>query len=344
MQVTVENSGGLQRKLTVQVPGNEVQQKIDARLREIGKTAKLKGFRPGKIPMKVLQQRYGASVQREILGQTMQDSLQRAIQQEALRLVANPVVDRMPQLRADQDLEFTATLEVYPEVKDIAVKAISLASPETEVTDADIDDMLQTLREQRGSWKLVERSPKDKDHVTFEYSAELADSRFPEEGVKKMSLLMGSSDLDKLEKKLSGMAVDEESEVKQKFPAEFPEKALAGQAAKLSVKLIGVRERNVPELDDEFIKSFSIESGSIDELRTEVRANLERELTGARATYLKMQLLDELLKAQADLAVPESLVREEATAMAQAEARQQGQEQVSKQRVEALLNSARKRV
>jgi trigger factor len=344
MQVTVENSGGLQRKLTVQVPGNEVQQKIDARLREIGKTAKLKGFRPGKIPMKVLQQRYGASVQREILGQTMQDSLQRAIQQEALRLVANPVVDRMPQLRADQDLEFTATLEVYPEVKDIAVKAISLASPETEVTDADIDDMLQTLREQRGSWKLVERSPKDKDHVTFEYSAELADSRFPEEGVKKMSLLMGSSDLDKMEKKLSGMAVDEESEVKQKFPAEFPEKALAGQAAKLSVKLIGVRERNVPELDDEFIKSFSIESGSIDELRTEVRANLERELTGARATYLKMQLLDELLKAQADLAVPESLVREEATAMAQAEARQQGQEQVSKQRVEALLNSARKRV
>lgn len=344
MQVTVENSGGLQRRLTVQLPGNEVRQKIDARLREIGKTARLKGFRPGRVPMKVLQQRYGASVQREVLSQAMQDSLRRAIQQEALRLATNPVIERMPEVRGDQDLKFTAMLEVYPEVKTIKVEALPIVRPDTEVTEGDIDDMLQTLREQRGSWQAVERSPREGDHLTFEYSTEIKGTRFPAEGVRKMSLLVGASGLDKLEKKLAAMTVGDSAEVKQKFPDDFPEAALAGQTARLEFKLISVRERLLPELNEEFIRSFSIESGDMADMRKEVRANLERELTSARATFLKTQLLDALLRAHADVDVPTSLVREEATSLARAEARQQGQEQVTPQRIDAMLDKARRRV
>jgi trigger factor len=159
-----------------------------------------------------------------------------------------------------------------------------------------------------------------------------------------MSLLMGQTDLDKLEKKLSGLGVNDEADIKQKFPEDFPEATLAGQTAKLHLKLLGVRERQLPVIDEEFIKSFSIESGDLAEMRNEVRANLERELEGARATFLKMQLLDALLKAHGDVEVPESLVQEEATAMAQSEARQRGEEQADPLRVAQLTDRARRRV
>lgn len=344
MQVTVEKSGGLQRRLTVQVPGGEVQQKIDARLREIGKTAKLKGFRPGRVPMKVLQQRYGPSVQREVLSQTMQDSLHRAIQQEALRIASNPVIERMPEIKGGQDVRFSAMIEVYPEITPIAADKLSIDRPEVEVTEADVDDMLQTLREQRGSWEAVERKPQPGDHVIIEYSAELSSGRFPEEGVKRMALVMGSTDLDKLEKKIAGLEPGGEAEVKQKFPEGFPEAGLSGQSAKLSLRVDTVRERKLPEIDEEFIKSFSIDSGDLAEMRKEVRSNLEREMRSARSTYLKMQLLDTLLSAHPKLDVPESLVREEAVALARAEARERGEEEPSQVRVQALRDRAHRRV
>jgi trigger factor len=250
----------------------------------------------------------------------------------------------MPEVHADQDVQFTAMLEVYPEVAAIAVDKLAIERPDTEVTEGDVDDMLQTLREQRGTWLAVERAPRDGDHVTFEYHTEVSGERFPAEGVKKMSLLMGQTDLDKLEKKLSGLGVNDEADIKQKFPEDFPEATLAGQTAKLHLKLLGVRERQLPVIDEEFIKSFSIESGDLAEMRNEVRANLERELEGARATFLKMQLLDALLKAHGDVEVPESLVQEEATAMAQSEARQRGEEQADPLRVAQLTDRARRRV
>jgi len=156
MQVTVEKASALQRRLTVQVPAEEVQQKIDARLREIGKTARLKGFRPGRIPMKVLQQRYGPSVRHEILTQTMQSSLFEAIEREALRPAASPVIESVPEIQGQQDLEFVATVEVYPELEKIDVSTLEIKQPDTEVGSSDVDDMLETLREQlafrRGIW------------------------------------------------------------------------------------------------------------------------------------------------------------------------------------------------
>lgn len=343
MQVTVESSGGLQRRLTVQVPADEVRGKIDARLREIGKTARLKGFRPGRIPMTVLKQRYGAGVKNEVLGQTMQSSLYEAIQQEALKPAGNPIIETVPELEGDADLEFTATIEVYPEFETIDVSGLEINQPQTEVTEDDVDDMLQTLREQRAEWNDVEREPVEGDQVLFEYAAETKEGRFPEEGMTLLSIGMGESGFDDLEKVLAKLVPGSVDEVKLKFPDGFNVPELAGKKAKTTIKLDTVRERTLPELDEAFIKSFAVESGDMDEMRKEVRANLERELNAARLTYLKTQMLARLLDAHPELEVPESLVQTEASQLQANFAQQRGQ-QPDPEQVEPFMEIGRRRV
>jgi trigger factor len=343
MQVTVENPGGLQRRLKVQVPAGELRGKIDERLREIGKTARLKGFRPGRVPMTVLKQRYGAGVRNEIMSQTMQSSLYQAIQQESLKPAGNPVIESVPELKGDKDFEFTATIEVYPEFEEIDISSLELTSPETEVEDTDIDEMLQTLREQRAEWVDVERSPVEGDQVLFEYTAETKEGRVPEEGMTLLSIGIGDSGFEDLEKVLAKLVPGSVEEVKLKFPENFNIPELAGQKAKTTIKLDTVREQKLPELDEDFIKSFAVESGDLDDMRKEVRANLERERMGARLTYLKTQMLSRLLDAHPDLEVPESLVQMEATQLQASFARQRGQEPDAGQ-IEPFLDVSRRRV
>ncbi len=218
MQVSVENSGGLERKLTVEVPGAELQEKIDARLREIGKQVKIKGFRPGRIPFKVLRQRYGDSVQQEIVAQAVQTSLMEAIEQEQLRPASSPVLEGAPDLPSGGDLKYTASIEVFPEFDTIDATALDLSRPQAEVTDADVDNMLQTLREQRQTWTDLEQAPEDGHQAIFEYVAETDTGRVPAEGRQRLAVVMGQSGFDKLEKALATLAPGEEKQVKLKFP------------------------------------------------------------------------------------------------------------------------------
>lgn len=343
MQVTVENSGGLQRRLTVQVPAGEVQGKIEERLREIGKTARLKGFRPGRIPMNVLKQRYGSSVRNEILSQTMQRSLFDAIQQESLKPAGNPVIESVPELQGDKDIEFTATIEVFPEFETIKAGDLKLKNPQTEISDADIDEMLQTLREQRRDWKDVERKPKAGDQVLFEYAASTDEGRAPESGMTPLGILIGESGFDALEKALKKMAAGDEEELDLTFPDEFHVDALAGKTAKTTLRLNAVREEVLPEIDEAFIKSFAIDSGDINDMRTEVRANLARELKGARLTYVKSQVLKRLLDVFPGLEVPESMVFSEASQLQGRDAQQRG-EQPDPSKVQNYMDIARRRV
>jgi trigger factor len=343
MQVTVENSGGLQRRLTVQVPAGEVLGKIEERLREIGKTARLKGFRPGRIPMNVLKQRYGSSVRNEILSQTMQSSLYDAIRQESLKPAGNPVIESVPELEGDKDLEFTATIEVFPEFGKIDPAELDLKAPETEISDADIDEMLQTLREQRRDWAAVERKPNKGDQVLFEYAASTDDGRYPEEGMTLLGIIIGQSGFDELEKVLKKQAPGTEVEVELTYPDQFNVDELAGKTAMTTIKVDSVREETLPEIDEEFIRSFAIESGAMDEMRSEVRANLERELKGARLTYVKTQVLKRLIDVFPELEVPESMVHNEAGQLQARDAQQRG-EQPDNSKVERYMDIARRRV
>jgi len=322
MQVSLENSGGLERRLNVHVPEAEILEKVETKLRELCKQVTIKGFRPGRVPMSVVKQRFGKQVRQDIVNETVQASLQQAIQDEELRPASMPRLDTPPEDLMSGDLEFTAVLEVYPDLETIDASSIELTRPEAGVVDEDVADMLQTLREQRKTWTPVERNAQEGDQVVIEYVAETKEGRVPEDGKQKMAIIMGESGFDELEKALAKIPPGEEKKVKLKFPENFQEAALADQKAKVELHVESVSEGSLPEVDEEFIKTFGIEDGSVDTLHEEIQKNLERELEQALTSMMKSQLINELVKAVPDLEVPASIVREEAASMsAQASAR-----------------------
>lgn len=326
MEVTVEKSSALQRRLTVTVPSEKLKEKMDSRLREIGKQVKIKGFRPGRIPDKVLKQRYGKSVQREIVSELVQSSVFDAIEQESLRPASSPVIEDLPDLAGEGDLRFTALIEVYPEVPSIDTAAVEIRRPDVEVTEADVDDMLETLRRQRQRWLDVE-GPADKGHqVTVEYVAETSAGRVPEQGRQRLAVELGTSGFEVLEQALSGMQVGEQKQLELTFPADYGERKLAGQSAQVELEVKQVQRTELPEVDEEFIRSFAIESGTIEDLRKEVRNNLERELEQATKSFLKQQLVGSLLAAHDSLEVPSSIVKQEMEGMRRRAANAQGRE------------------
>lgn len=343
MQVSVENTGGLERRLKVQVPGKEIRDQVESKLKELSKQVRIKGFRPGRVPMSVVRQRYGKQVRLDIVNETMQRSLQQAIREESLRPASMPRLDVAPEQLDDGDLEFSALIEVYPEIEPIDVAALAIERPEAEVTEQDVDDMLETLRHQRKAWNKVERAARADDRVLIDYSAETAGGRVPEADELRMAVVMGDSGFAALEAAVEGLEAGAEKSLELTFPENFREPRLAGRATTTRLKLVSVAEGSLPEVDEEFIRSFGVEDGQLATLRAEIRSNLVRELKQAVTTLLKTRLVDELLKAKPDLEVPDSIVREEATGMAAQVTRKQG-EQPDPRIVQAFMDQARSRV
>ena len=317
MQVSVESNSAVEKRLKIQVPAEEVNKQIDSRLREIGKQVRLKGFRPGRIPFKVLRQRYGPQATQEVIQQTAQDSLQQAIQQESLRIAASPRLEEAPVLNNETGLEINAIIEIYPDFDSIEVADIAIERPDASVTDDDVVEMLETLKKQKIKWSDVDRKPADGDQALVEYTAETDEGTVPEDGKHRLAIILGESGFDALEKAVRKMAAGDESDLKLEFPANYREPSLAGKKAKVALTLSNVQEGELPEIDEEFAKSFGVASGNIEELQTEIRNNLERELGQAMNTQLKSQLAERLLEMHEDLEVPESIVTSEAHNMLQ---------------------------
>lgn len=343
MEVTVEKSSALERRLTVTVPSQQLKEKMDTRLREIGKQVKLKGFRPGRIPEKVLKQRYGKSVQQEIVTELVQTSVFDAIEQESLRPASSPVIEDLPDLAGEGDLRFTALVEVYPEIPAIDTAAVEITRPEAEVAESDVDDMVETLRKQRQRWLDVEGPAEAGHQVTVEYVADTASSRVPEQGRQRVAVELGTSGFDALEQALTGMQAGEKKELELTFPAGYGERKLAGETAQVELEIKKVQAAELPEIDEEFIRSFAIESGTVDDLRKEVRSNLERELEQATKTFLKQQLVRSLLDSHGSLEVPSSIVKQEMESLRKRAANAQGKEPDEFPR-EAFSGHAEKRV
>ena len=317
MQVSVESTSAIEKRVKIQVPAEEVKQKIDARLREIGKQVKLKGFRPGRVPFSVLRQRYGPQATEEVIQSTAQASLQQAIEQESLRVAAMPRLEGVPVLDNETGLEINAIIEVYPELGDIDVAEITIERPDVSVTDGDVADMLDTLKRQRMVWTDVERKPVDGEQALVEYTAETDDGTVPEKGKHRLAVVLGESGFDALEKVVRNMSPGDEKDIELEFPADYREPALAGKKAKVALTLANVQQGALPEIDEEFVKSFGVESGNASELNIEIRSNLERELKQAVTTQLKTQLVERLLESHADMEVPASIVTNEANNMLQ---------------------------
>jgi trigger factor len=297
MQVSIETTGALERRMEVSVPRERIEQAIDERLKRVSRTAKLKGFRPGKVPLKVVKQQFGAQVRQEVLSDLMQSSFAEAVSQEKLKPAAGPRIEPLA-VGPDEDLRYRATFEVFPEIDLKGVEGIAVVRPAAEVTEADVDAMVLNLREQRPRFEAVDRECREGDRVTMDFEG-LVDG-VPFEGSKGENvavLLGGGRMLKDFETGILGMKADERRQVSVPYPADYHNAALAGKAASFDVHVKTVEERRLPDLDDEFCREYGVLEGGIEQLRREVRDNMERELADNVRARLKQQLLDGLLKA-----------------------------------------------
>ena len=325
MQVSIENVGSLGRKLTVRLPADSYESQVKSRIAEAGRTARLKGFRPGKVPTKVIEQRFGAQIRGETMSELVRNSFQQAVAEQKLRPAVSPAISTTGE-PVNGQIEYTATFEVLPELGKLDVSSLAVAKPVASVSETDVDAMIETLRQQRRTWAPVERGAQAGDMVLFELAASGEGFEHPRE---RVGTILGSAAMSKeLEDKLVGRANGDEFDTEVTFPGDFRIAALAGKAAKASVKIIRVQEAKMPEVDAAFVASFGIGDGGIDKFRADVRANLERELNGMLMARLKNEVIQKLMDAHPGIELPQGMVDAEARALhaqAQAQAQQQGQ-------------------
>jgi trigger factor len=338
MQVSIENVGSLGRKLTVRLPAQRLEDTVRTRILEMGRSARLKGFRPGKVPTKVIEQRYGSQIRNEALSEMIGSSFQEAVTQEKLRPAVQPSIATTGRPE-NGEIEYTATFEVLPEIGKLDIGTLEIVKPVANVTDADIDQMIETLRLQRRSWNQVERAAQDGDMVLFEYSAQGDGFRHPDTGMDRVGAILGSGAYSKeLEDKLAGHKAGDEFSARIEVPTAVRTPALAGKSADVNVKVVRVQEAQLPGVDEAFAASFGVKEGGLERFREDVRANLERELKGVLMGRLKAGALDKLVEAHPELEVPQGMIENEARMLA----RQAGAQTADA--ITAYLPSARRRV
>ncbi|MEJ1096493.1 MULTISPECIES: trigger factor [unclassified Pseudoxanthomonas] len=345
MQVSVESIGNLERRMSFSLPADRLDTHIGGRLRELARTARIKGFRPGKVPTKVIEQRYGEQVRAEALDGLLRETFNSAVREQSLQLAGSPRIEKA----GDSELEFVATFEVVPDFGDIDVAALNVIRHTAEVTDADIDQMVENLRLQRRTFQAVDRGAKEGDRVALETWSQAGDERLPAEGSEKGATLIGSGVMfGAIEQALVGLAKGEEKAVDVDFPADWRVPQLAGRQVQVHVKVTEVSEPVLPEVDKDFIRSFGVKSGDPEQFRADIRANLERELKGALMTRLRREVGEQLIAAYSHVDMPPRLVENEARAMVQQAAEQaqrNGQQvQIPENAHEGFKDAARKRV
>lgn len=310
MEVSVELTGALERRMRVQIPSEQVESEVDKRLQSVGQRAKLKGFRPGKVPMKVVRQQYGAEVRQDVVRDLLQSSWVDAIKEQQLEPAGGPKIDDIS-AEPGSNMEYTAIFEVYPEIKVDNVDKLKVSRPEVEIQPADIDSMLERLREQNASFEPVERPAAEGDQVKVDFHGTKDGKAFPGGHGENVDIVLGEGRMiPGFESGIEGMSAGEERDIEVTFPDEYPVEDLKGQKANFHLKAHEVAERRVPELDDEFVKKFGIESGGVDALRDKIRDNMQRELDENVRTKLKNQLMDQLFEAN-PVDVPAALVENE---------------------------------
>ena len=330
MQVSLENTASLERRLTVSLPQSRLDGVVGDRLKELARTANIKGFRRGKVPTKVIEQRFGAQVRNEAFGELVRDSFGEAVRQQNLQVAGNPDIQAEP-AGDGGEIRYTATFEVVPDFGAIDPAALKIVRTTATIDDADIDGMIETLRQQRRTWDVVERGAEAGDLVNVETFAIADGGRIPAEGADRGATVIGSNVMfPELEAQLIGMKAGDEREVDTTFPATWRIAELAGKSAKVTLKVTRVSAPNLPAVDEAFVKSFGVRGGDVAQFRKEVRANLERELKGNLMQRLRAEVAEKLVAAHAGTGVdlPPRLIEAEArqmAAVAEQQARKQGQ-------------------
>lgn len=321
MQVSVESLGSLERRLTFSLPVDRLESQVDGRLREIARGAKIKGFRPGKVPAKVIEQRFGQQVRAEVLDGLLREGFSNAVRQESLQIAGNPRIE--PAADSEAGLAYVATFEVVPDFGDIDVTKLNVIRHTAEVADVDIDAMIENLRLQRRTWNPVEREAASGDVVEIETWSQAGDERLPAEGVERGATAIGSGAMfPAIEEALIGIKTGEDKTVEVEFPADWRVPQFAGRKVEVHLTATKVSEQVLPDVDAEFIKSFGIRAGEIEQFRSDIRSNLERELKGALMNRLRREVGEQLIAAYGSVEMPPKLVENEAHEMARQTAEQ----------------------
>ena len=312
----VENLGTLERRVSVSVPVADIEKQVGERLKKIARDVRMPGFRPGKVPLKLVAQTYGSQVHNEVLGDAVQKSFSDAVKQANLKVAGYPRIEKKDG-SDDKALEFSATFEIYPEVKVGDLAAISVEQPKTEVTDADVEKTIEILRKQRTRFVATSREARDGDRLTVDFEGRLDGQPFEGGSASGFQFLLGEGRmLPEFETAARGMTAGASKQFTLKFPDDYHGKAVAGKEASFTIKLNQLEEPQLPELDAEFAKALGVADGDLARMRSEVRANVEREVKKRVDARLKMQALQVLLDAT-PLELPKSLVEMESQQLVQ---------------------------
>ena len=336
MDVSVENAGGLERRMTVQVPAERVEQEVQSRLDSMSKTVRLDGFRPGKVPLKVIEKKYGKQVRLEVVDELVNSTMQEAFSQESMRPVGQPSVEPKA-MQPGEPLEYVATFEVFPELSGALDFGFKVTRPIVEITEDDVSSMLENLRQQRATWNVVERAAQAGDQVNIDFEGTIDGTPFAGNKAEQMPLVLGANTMiPGFEDQLAGVSAGDEKTLNITFPGDYASAEVAGKDAEFKVKINSVSEAVLPELDDDFARAFGIEENGMDGLKQEITSNMQRELSGLITSKLKEQVFNGLLDAN-PVEVPRTMIESEI---------QQLQSQESNQGVEpsSLQDTAERRV
>jgi len=316
MQVSVETISSAQSRMTIEVPKEYIEPKVKKHLKSLAKRTKINGFRPGKAPLGIIEQRYGSKIRQDVFSEVLKSSLDEAIVQEKLQVVGEPVFNKINSdiEKIEQGLSYTVTLETYPQITTLNTDKLQVEKLIVEeITESDIDAMLDKLRQQQKTWRDVEREARIDDQVVIDFVGTIDGQVFKDNEVKQIPIVLGQSNvpLPGLEEQLLGTSVGDKREFDINFPQEHNNKEIAGQKVNFIVNVSKVAEPQLPELNTEFVKALGVDDGSIEKLREDAHQNMLGELERGLKMQTKLQVLDALLQAN-PVEAPQSLVNQEA--------------------------------
>ena len=310
MEVSLENTGGLGRRLKVQVPAARVDDEVTSRLESMTRTVRLDGFRTGKVPLRVVKQKFGHQVRAEVIQQVLNSTLQEALAQENVRPAGDPSIEPIDS-QPGEPFEYVATFEVFPEMSGPVNYGFKVDRPVVDIQESDINEMLENLRKQRATWTTVERAAQPGDQVSIDFEGSIDGEPFAGNKAENMPLVLGSNSMvPGFEEQLNGVSAGDEKSIELTFPGNYPGTEVAGKTATFKVKVHAVSEMELPELNDDFARAFGINDGGMDALKNEITGNMQRELKGLISSSLKSQVFAGLLENN-PVEVPQQLVETE---------------------------------
>jgi trigger factor len=345
MQVSVDETSELGRKIKVQVPEDEIQSKIAKRLQSLSQSARIDGFRPGKVPSSIIRKRYGEPVRKEVVGELIQSSLNDALQERELRPVGVPTIDKTS-AESGQGLEFEATIEIYPNIELAPAAELEIVRPVCEINDVDIDASIVKLRGQRANWEEVERESDTGDRLTISFSGTVDNEDFTNGTVDDFQTEIGGGQMiEGFEDQLIGLKAGEDKAFDVTFPEGYRNEKLSGKSAEFNISVKKIEQPIIPEVDEEFVKNFGIETGDLDDFRRAVRANLEKERDRAIGGKTKIAVMAAMLENN-PINLPRALIDQEVEQIKkqQASSAADTRQEPSEEQLDYFETEARRRV